>query len=253
MKILLADVETKPNLVASWGLFKQNIAINQIFEPGATISWAAKWVGDKDVSFMSEYHDGEAEMIQGIHDLLDEADAVITYNGKKFDIPTLNKEFVLYGLPPPSPYKNIDLYATVRSQFRFTSNKLDFICQQLGLGAKVKHKGMDLWRECMDGNEKSWNQMRRYNIQDVKLLEKLYKHMLPWIKGHPNVALYDSAGKPTCPSCGSTKLQYRGYSYTQVGKFHRVCCNSCGTWSRERVSALDKEEKRNILTRDNMS
>ena len=44
-------------------------------------------------------------MIKGIHKLLDECDAVIHYNGSKFDIPTLNKEFLLHGLHPPAPYK----------------------------------------------------------------------------------------------------------------------------------------------------
>ncbi|NIV35232.1 MAG: hypothetical protein GWN58_38990, partial [Anaerolineae bacterium] len=49
-------------------------------------------------------------MLEGAWELLDEADAVVHYNGKKFDIPTLNREFVKYGFTPPSPYKQIDLY-----------------------------------------------------------------------------------------------------------------------------------------------
>ena len=70
-------------------------------------------------------------MLEGIHKLLDEADAVIHYNGKRFDIPSLNKEFLLNGMFPPAPFKEIDLLTVARGRFRFVSNKLDYVAQQL--------------------------------------------------------------------------------------------------------------------------
>lgn len=53
MKILLLDIETAPNTVYTWGLFKQNIAINQIESPGYILCWAAKWLGDDRMFFSS--------------------------------------------------------------------------------------------------------------------------------------------------------------------------------------------------------
>ena len=111
--------------------------------------WAAKWLGESDITFASVQHTDSKAMLSGIHQMLDEADAVIHYNGTKFDIPTLNKEFLLHDMPPPSPYKQIDLLRTVRSTFRFTSNKLDYVTQQLKLGGKTKHEGHELWIKCM--------------------------------------------------------------------------------------------------------
>ena len=90
------------------------------------------------------------------------------------------------GLDPPSQFKQLDLLQTTRQQFRFPSNKLDYVSQQLGLGSKTKHMGMEMWRDCMDGCPKAWKIMKRYNMQDVRLTEKYYKRLLPWIKNHPN-------------------------------------------------------------------
>jgi DNA polymerase III epsilon subunit-like protein len=88
---------------------------------------------------------GKKTMLKKIHSLLDECDAVIHYNGTRFDIPTLNKEFLEAGMPPPSPYHQIDLLKTSRKEFRFPSNKLDYVARALGLGQKTKHEGFELW------------------------------------------------------------------------------------------------------------
>ena len=139
MKILLLDIETAPNIVYTWGLFNQNISINQIDQPGYTLCWSSKWFDEDEVMF-SSIHRGKKQMLRKIHKLLDQADVVITYNGKKFDIPTLNKEFLIAGMLPPAPYKHIDLYQVVRSTFRFASNKLDWICRQLEIGHKLEDR-----------------------------------------------------------------------------------------------------------------
>lgn len=251
MKILLLDIETKPHLVTAWGLFDQRIGINQILEAGSTLCFAAKWMGKREIIFESVYQTTERKMLKTMHDLLDEADAVVTYNGKRFDLPTLNKEFVLHGMKPPAPYKSIDLYQTVKRQFRWASNKLDYVSQSLGLGSKTQHKGMELWLGCMNNDPSSWSVMERYNRQDVRLLEKLYLRLLPWIKDHPNHALYDLKEKPACTNCGSENLQRRGYALTKVGRYARMQCKGCGHWMRSRTSEkMSPEERSTILVRD---
>jgi hypothetical protein len=251
VKMLFTDIETKANKAAVWGLWGQNIGINQIIEPGRTICAAWKWQGKREVSFTSEWQwgafvergmqDGPAYVgfLKQLHEVLDEADIVVTYNGKKFDIPTLYREFVLHGLKPPSPFHHIDLYQTVRRQFRFASNKLDFICQQLGLGAKTHHKGMDLWNEVEAGCHKAQAVMERYNKQDVKLLEKLYNHIKPWIKNHPNIALLEEKQGIVCTACGSDDVEFRGHRYTKTRRYRRFQCKKCHSWGS--VTTSDKE------------
>lgn len=246
MKVLLCDIETSPHKVYVWGLFKQTVALNQIDEAGSTLCWAAKWLGEPGIMY-SSVRDGKKEMLRSIYNLLEEADVVVHYNGTYFDIPTLYQEFLGQGWTPPSPFIQIDLLQTVRKRFRLPSNKLSYISEYLNIGGKVNHKGMELWRGCMEDNPDDWQIMEQYNKQDVVLLEKLYEVIRPWITNHPNYALFSEDDLFLCPNCGSTHLQKRGFHYTKTMKYQRVKCMDCGTWSRSRSTVLTKEKRKKVL------
>lgn len=235
MKRLILDIETAPNKVYSWGLFNQNIAINQIEEPGYVLCWAAKWYGEKKIHYGSIKGLGEKEMLSRIWDLLDEADVLIHYFGQSFDIPTLNREFIAQGWPMPSPSIHIDLLKTVRKQFKFVSNKLAYVAEHLKIGKKGASFDMEMWKACMRGDAKSWAQMKVYNINDVTLTEALYDKLLPWISNHPNHALFHRADGPVCTTCGSSNLHRRGFTRTRVFSYQRYRCMECGAWMRSRV------------------
>ena len=222
------DIETRPNLAYVWGLWEQNVGLNQIEDVCSVICWAAKWYGDKKVLFASDHHDGHEAMVLGVYELMCEADAIVTFNGRSFDIPHLHREFLLAGFGPPAPHKDIDLYLTAKRRFRFESNKLEHVATQLGLGAKAQTGGFELWKRCMAGDEQAWDTMRRYNRQDVRLTEKLYERLLPWITGHPNRRLYPDNSDNGCPKCGKVELQRRGVAYTQLGAYQRWHCTACG-------------------------
>ena len=240
MKILLLDIESSPNTAHVWGLWQQNVSINQLMESSYVLCYAAKWYGDKEVIFDSVHKSRPKTMLKGIHGLLNDADAVVHYNGTKFDIPTLNKEFLLHSFNPPSPYKQIDLLRVVRSNFRFPSNKLDYVAQRLNLGKKHEHEGHELWVKCMNGDKDAWKRMEKYNIQDVVLLENLYGHLLPWIKSHPNHNLFSDGH--VCPNCSSSSLQRRGTAISATGTYQRYQCRSCGTWSQSTKSIKSSVE-----------
>lgn len=252
MKILHLDIETAPHKVYSWGLWNQNIAINQIVESGYTMCWAAKWNGKREVFFDSIYQSTEKQMLEGIFELMNEADAIVHYNGDKFDIPTLNKEFLMHNIGVPNPSHHIDLLKTARKRFRFASNKLDYVAQELGLGSKTKHMGMDLWKDCMNDDEKAWKIMEKYNKQDVVLLEGVYNHLLPWIKAHPNHALFTDTDRPVCPNCGSSNIKKNGTETTLTMKYQRYKCTDCGTPIRGRTNIGTKQEKANTLTQSKL-
>jgi hypothetical protein len=236
------DLETSPNLAHVWGLWNQNVGLPQLLESTEMLCFAAKWFGEKKIAFHSGFHDSKPAMVRAAHELLDEADVVVHFNGRRFDVPHLNREFILAGLTPPSPYKQIDLLQVVKSTFRFPSNKLAYVSKVLGLDGKVQHSGHELWIKCMAGDPKAWNVMRRYNKQDVQLLEELYRLLLPWIKGHPNAALIDGEG--LCPKCKSTDVQKRGYAATGVSTYQQYRCNGCGSWFRggKRLEGADLRE-----------
>jgi|SRR3990167_3689441 len=247
LKTLLLDIETSPHRAYVWGIFKQTIAVNQIEEPGYTLCWSAKWLDKPKVYFSSLYHDGKEKMLHDIHALLDEAEVIIHYNGSNFDIPTLNQEFLVSGLMPPSPSLQIDLLKTVRARFRLPSNSLNYLCRYLGVGEKTAHKGMELWTACMAGDKKAWAVMKEYNINDIKILEAAYNKIKPWVVSHPNHNLFISENDPVCPNCGSVSIQKRGLYHTNAYTYQRFCCNNCGAWSRGRKTLIPAEKAETIL------
>lgn len=226
-KILFLDIETAPAMAYVWGLHDQNIGINQIVRPGYILCWSAQWMGGQ--MMFSKIQNGQLKMLKQMRDLLDEADAVVHYNGASFDIPMLNREFMKYNILPPSPFKQIDLYRAIKHTARFDSGKLAFVAKDLQIGEKAHTGGFELWDGCMEGDKTAWATMEKYNRQDVALLVTLYKRILPWIPNHP-VLLAGTGAK--CNKCGSSRLHRRGQAVVAGGAYPRYQCQDCASWSR---------------------
>lgn len=241
-KILTLDIETSPAKAFVWGTFKQNIATSQIIEPTRMLSYSAKWLDGKQETHGEWEYEDRFYFIVRLHELLEEADIVVTYNGKTFDIPHINREFILQGLTPPDPYGHVDLYQIVRSKFRFQSGKLAWVVTALELDRKMETGGFELWVKVLDGDAKAQRTMLRYNAKDVKITEQLYEELRPWITTGPNVAIIEGKAH-ACPRCASTAVQKRGVHRTSVSTFQQYRCNECGAWSRG-GKRLDKTELR---------
>ena len=235
MKTLIWDIETAPTKAFVWGLWKNNVGLNQIVEPGRILCWAAKWLGDDEpVYYSNEWSDGQDRMIRELHDLLSEADANITYNGDHFDLPVLNSSFLKLGLAPHAESKSIDLYQVVKRRFRMLSNRLDYVCSFLGLEGKHETGGFQLWVDVLDGVAEAQEKFQDYNVNDVVILEALYERLRPWIRNPPQAGHF-VLGDHVCPSCGSPHVQRRGVHRTKVFEYQRYQCVECGAWSRERL------------------
>jgi DNA-directed RNA polymerase subunit RPC12/RpoP/DNA polymerase elongation subunit (family B) len=255
IKILYIDIETSPIMAMTWGCFNQFISPKQIIHPSSILSYAAQWDSEKEVKFDSVHKSTFKSMMQGLHDLLSEADIVVHYNGKKFDIPRINREFVKLRMGPPDRYAQIDMLQIVRGVGGFDTNKLEWVSQAIGIGAKIENAGWPLWIGCMKGEKGWWKKMETYNKQDTRLLQYLYHTYLPWIRTHPNVAIFESAegnavSAPTCTNCGSTKLIKKGKAKTRTQIYQRYKCTNCGTHVRGRSTMLDKETRSNILIQE---
>jgi RNase_H superfamily len=246
MKLLTVDIETTPNLAHVWQLWgQQHIGLNQLMESSELLCAAYKWHHQAETYFIvgPSYRDivedvsADNVVDGGLKDLyfaVSEADAVITYNGKKFDMPRLNSAFIENGFDVPAPYQQIDLYQTVKRVFGWPSMKLDYVAGKLLGENKVKHEGHDLWVKCMAGDPEAWARMREYNMQDVVITEKLYDKLLPWIPNHPNVLLYDeNPGVLGCPYCGSGRVHRRGERQLSTGLYERYQCQDCKGWLRK--------------------
>lgn len=217
-RMVFIDIETSPTTVYTWGLHGVDIPVGSIINPGRTICVTTKFAG-KPAKCVDIRTPGMLESVW--HDL-DAADVVVHYNGKSFDIPTLNGEFMKAGMPPPSPFVQLDLYRDVVCKAKFVSRKLQFVSNEFGIGSKLEHAGMQMWIDCMHMDESAWKIMRKYNIQDVILLEKLYAKLKPWISSVP------SGGD----GCQHLHVQKRGMYRTRATTYQRLYCSDCGAWIR---------------------
>lgn len=232
MRILFLDLETSPNLAHVWGLWNQNVGLNQLVSSTEVICFGARWHGQKRVIFKSVHHHGKKEMLKELHRLMDEADVLVGWNSASFDHKHIRREFLEAGMLPPSPAKDVDLMRVAKKQFRFPSNKLQYVAERLGVGSKVKHDGFDLWLACMAGDDKAWKKMREYQIQDVNLLIDMYDKFLPWIDSHPNIQAYGDGYQDGCVACGSKSIHSHGYKVTNAGRYRRYRCQDCGKFMR---------------------
>jgi len=254
IKILTYDIETAPKLANVWDIWNQNIPISMIMEDGYILSWAAKWLGSDEILSNSLIeHDNkienEGKMIEELYDLMEEADVLVGYNSDKFDRKHVNTAFLKAGLTPPSTSKSIDLFKVVKSNFKFTSNKLDFVLGKLGIKQKMNHRGFDLWKGCMEGDMECWAEMVEYNEQDVEVTELLYKKLLPWIKNHPCRSMYTDTIdiKPSCNNCGSTNVIKKGIEVLKFTSYQRYKCTSCGNNMRGKELQNSPEKRKSIL------
>ena len=248
-KVLLLDIETSPILAYVWQLFDQNIPLNMVKEDWSILAWSAKWLDQPASKIMyadqrnAKNINDDKQLLQGIWKLLDEARVVITQNGVSFDLKKLNARFILNGMKPPSSFRNIDTKQLASRKFGFTSNKLEYMTNNLCKKyKKLKHKkfpGFELWTECLKGNKAAWKEMEAYNKYDVLSLEELYKKLAPWDSSIDFAKMTDQPENPVC-SCGSKKFTKYGFRFTNTGKFQRLRCEECGADYKTTKNLLKK-------------
>jgi ribosomal protein S27AE len=255
-RICVLDIETAPIMAYVWDIWDQNIGLEQIVQEWTIIAFSVKWLGDKKAI----YHDtggrgtkrvrDDRALMQKLWDILNEADIVVTQNGKKFDLRKIRTRMVYHGMKPFSPIKVVDTMLEAKRVLGNTSNKLLWMSEYFTENKKSTHKkfpGFILWKECMADNPAAWAEMKKYNIQDVITTEELYLILLPWMEDHPNVAAYINDIKLRCPKCGSDQLTAEGIAYGQSAEYTRFLCGNCGYWPRTRYTQNTVNKRRSLL------
>jgi DNA polymerase elongation subunit (family B) len=254
-KVLIFDIETLPLLALVWMTYKQHVSNSQkIAKMHQIVTWVAKWLNEDEIieaKLTPQEIDDEddSRIVKQLRNLFDEADIIIGHNIDKFDIPIVNTKCLIWGIEPPSAFRTVDTLKVAKKSFRFPDNKLQSMCEGLGMEGKL-HTDFDLWRGCMLGSEREQyiQDMLTYNIQDVKQQEEVYLEVLPWIKSHPNMAQYVKGTEKCCTNCGSSNLEKDGYYYTSLGKYQTYKCKSCGAKAgRDRKSLNSKEKNKSLL------
>ncbi len=220
-------------LATVWQLKTEYIHYQNIVEEWGLISAAWKWLGESEVHHVAVDPSSPKDdriVIQELHKVLSEADVVVAHYGDRFDLPKFKARAVFHGLQPIPNIRTVDTHKVASRVFRFTSNRLDYLGKFLGVGSKIK-TSHELWVKVMAGDERALERMIRYNKQDVRLLEKVYLKLRPYMLNHPNESL-SIGGASCCPNCGSKKFQKRGMNYTRAAARQQYQCSreGCGAW-----------------------
>ena len=114
---------------------------------------------------------------------------------------------------------------------------------------------MNRWLKCIKGDPEALLEMEKYNRQDIAASEELYLAMMPWMKSHPNLALYMKNKSDACYKCGSMDIEWLTNNdgsdklyYTNVNKYSVYRCNHCKSIGRSRFSAMAKDERKFITS-----
>ncbi len=232
-KILVLDIESLPNITYAFDLFSYKKP-DMIIKEKAIITFSYKWLNEKEIYVIKgnpadPYND--KELVRQILDIINEADYIVAHFGDKFDMPFIRSRALINGLPPLGPVNQIDTYKLVKKYFHLNAKRLDYLGHILGVGRK-NHTSWKLWEQCAEGNKKAINEMARYNMQDVILLEKVFNKIKTHVDSRLNHALFTDNEAPVCRCCGSTKVQKRGTIVNAVTKRQRYQCQAkgCGAW-----------------------
>lgn len=261
-KILVFDIETAPYLIEAWGTYKTNALdiVREWFLLCFAYAWydyesqtigEIGWVGLPDTKRWKPHSDLDEDVASKLWTLFDEADIIIGQNHDRFDIRKANERFFVHGWEPPSPYTTVDLKKHYRTSF-MGSAALKYMTRKAGVSEKMSTSGYSLWQGCMAGDKLAWDEMKMYNIQDVRATTEVYVKLLPWIgrlgkTAHPNLAHFVQSEGYVCPNCGNKEREHggmghqrRGFYNTAALRYPKMRCNKCGRygkhWQAERDS-----------------
>ena len=242
-RILFFDIETAPIKGYSWGIYEQNIL--KVLVDWFVLSFAGKF-SDEDQYHYFDQRDKENveddyELIKKCHEMLSEADVLVSHNGDRFDIKKLNARFIKYDLPPLNHYKSVDTLKIARRFFSFTSNKLSDLANYLGCENKKsthgKYPGFQLWDQCMQKNQEAFQEMEDYNKKDVDVLIDVYKKLAKWDSSINFCSYYQ---EQVC-ICGSKEFRKDGFKFNKSGKFQIYRCRVCDKTFIAKENLIQKE------------
>ena len=230
-KILFFDIESAPMLAYIWQAKTEYVNPGAITHETFLLTWAAKWADDDTILWgrltgPEAKQQDDRRIVAKLADLVRKADIVVAHNGDRFDLPKLNTRLALQQGDPLGNVRSIDTLKLARTAFRFASNRLDYLAQSLGVGAKL-HTTFDLWKRSYAGEVAALKEMDTYCRQDVVVLEAVFHAIIPYVKSLPRMVDAGQYGQRVCPSCGSSGLQPAGVHRTNASTYAKFRCDRC--------------------------
>ena len=229
---LFFDIETSPMIVYSWRVgYNINLPYDNVINEWKVICISYKWEHENEVKNLTwDKNQCDKKMLEEFVKLANSADELIAHNGDRFDIKKVRTRCIYHRIPMFPKYRSLDTLKKARGNFSFPNNKLDTIAQYLGVGAKLKHEGFDMWVKCMQNDKQALKDMVKYCDMDIVVLEDVYLTMQNYIKPNTHAGVVNGGLKHSCPVCGNEHdLTLVKNDVTQKGTISRVMeCDNCG-------------------------
>lgn len=247
-RIILYDIETIPNLQAALENWvdlvppfpgkkpTMSASVSTICSFGYRVFGEKNAVGVNAWDFPEWEKDvnDDSAICKRALEVFKDADAVVTFNGKRFDEKFIQTRLGIHGLDFMCKVPHIDLCKVTAANMFLLNNRLKTVAKFLLNDKKLDHDGWPLWVKTHGGvnrvrDVRAEALMSKYNLKDVNLMVPLFKRLRPLIKNIPNHNAFTEAGsKNVCPACGSTRLVSNGIRATQLRIYRRLNCKDCG-------------------------
>jgi DNA polymerase elongation subunit (family B) len=250
IKRLFFDIETSPNVVYSWRIgYNLNITPDNIIDERKIICISYKWENEDKIHTLTwDKNQCDKQMLIDFVKIANQSDEMIAHNGDRFDIKWIRTRCIFHRVPMFPNYRTLDTLKKAKSGFNFNSNKLDYIAQFLGVGAKVKHSGFDMWKKVMANDADAMAEMTNYCEGDIIVLEDVYQTMQNYIKQNVHVGVLNNNLKFSCPSCGSEKTELLKNNVTALGTIKRLMqCECEHTYEISNSSYMNYLKFKNVI------
>lgn len=124
----------------------------------------------------------DSKLCVALRDELEKYNAVITWNGKMFDVPFLNARLARAGERLYKPQFHIDaMYYARGTSLRIGSSRLVNVQKFFDLGESKTEISWEQWQRAAGGNRAAMDEVVVHCEQDVKVLAQAYWRLLPQI------------------------------------------------------------------------
>jgi len=259
-RILWYDIETSLQTAAIFQLGGNDwIRPENLLTERYVISICWQWAGESKIHSVSLLDDpnrfakdptDDYYVLETFHKIYSQADCTVAHYGDSFDKKYVMTRMLKHGLEPLPPIPTVDTKKVCKQQFYFNSNSLDYVGKFLGLGGKINTPS-GLWLTILkEGNNKeavkAIKTMVEYNKRDVALLRDVYNKLLPYIPNRLNRELFGQT--VGCPTCGSNKVQSRGFQHAITRTYRRFQCQGkCKGWFRILKTDKGSSTKHRVL------
>lgn len=183
----------------------------------------------RDVPKPRKAEEPDAPLMRRVHKLLVEADALVSWYGKEFDLKFLNSRMLLAGLKPLPPFghNHVDLYFVCQRNFKLHSGRMQAFAETFGCPVDKTPVRADIWRRANRGDPKALRYVVEHCRRDVDILHWVYQTVRPYVRLHPPVSQDGRA----CRVCGGTEWLSNGWRFRLGGRHRRLQCQGCGHWT----------------------